>query len=97
MKAENKMKDNSAILRLLMWVTGDTTILKMSVLPLAGEFRDYRPFRLRKKHLLKIIASLLSPTSGRFFDGKDIATLSPELIASRSLTRQTPALFGDGL
>ncbi|MGE6459581.1 ATP-binding cassette domain-containing protein, partial [Klebsiella quasipneumoniae] len=46
-----------------------------------------------------IIASLLSPTSGRlFFDNADVATLSPERYRQQvSYCAQTPALFGDSV
>ncbi|STT81562.1 YbbL ABC transporter ATP-binding protein [Klebsiella pneumoniae] len=49
--------------------------------------------------MLKIIASLLSPTSGRlFFDDADVATLSPERYSQQvSYCAQTPALFGDSV
>jgi putative ABC transport system ATP-binding protein len=47
--------------------------------------------------LLKIIASLLSPTS-RFFADRDITTLSPETYRQQvSYCAQTPALFGDSV
>jgi ABC-type iron transport system FetAB ATPase subunit len=48
--------------------------------------------------LLKIIASLLSPTSGQIFCRSDIATLSPETYRQQvSYCAQTPALFGDSV
>jgi putative ABC transport system ATP-binding protein len=50
-----------------------------------------------KSTLLKIIASLLSPTSGTIhYCGEDITQLSPERYRQQvSYCAQTPALFGD--
>ena len=95
------MKDNSAILTIadVGYRVGDTTILEnVSFTVSPGEFRLITgPSGCGKSTLLKIIASLLSPTSGRiFFDGKDIATLSPEHYRQQvSYSVQTPALFGE--
>ncbi|MBA7932449.1 iron ABC transporter ATP-binding protein FetA [Klebsiella sp. RHBSTW-00215] len=66
----------------------------------AGEFKLITgPSGCGKSTLLKIIASLLSPISGRiFFEGKDINTLSPETYRQQvSYCAQTPALFGDSV
>ena len=50
-----------------------------------------------KSTLLKIVASLMSPTAGEIlFEGKEINTLKPETYRQQvSYCAQTPALFGD--
>lgn len=85
------MKENNALLRLdgVGFKTDDAVILHNINFQLrAGEFKLITgPSGCGKSTLLKIIASLLSPTSGHlFFDDADVATLSPEGIANRSLT-----------
>lgn len=63
-----------------------------------GEFKLITgPSGCGKSTLLKIVASLLSPTSGAImFEGKDIATLSPESYRQQvSYCMQTPSLFGE--
>lgn len=95
------MKDNNAVLTIadIGYRVGETTILEnvnFTVSP--GEFRLITgPSGCGKSTLLKIIASLLSPTSGAlFFEGKDVATLSPEAYRQQvSYSVQTPTLFGD--
>ncbi|KFC08730.1 ATP-binding component of an ABC superfamily transporter [Trabulsiella guamensis ATCC 49490] len=76
----------------------DTTILSNIHLTLnPGEFKLITgPSGCGKSTLLKIIASLLSPTEGTLlFEGKDIATLSPEAYRQQvSYCAQTPTLFG---
>ncbi|WP_336213165.1 iron efflux ABC transporter ATP-binding subunit FetA [Enterobacter sp. P82] len=95
------MKDNSAILTIadVGYRVGETTILNnVSFTVSPGEFRLITgPSGCGKSTLLKIIASLLSPTSGKiYFEGKDIATLSPEAYRQQvSYSVQTPTLFGD--
>lgn len=63
-----------------------------------GEFKLITgPSGCGKSTLLKIVASLLSPTEGTImFEGKDIATLSPERYRQQvSYCVQTPSLFGE--
>lgn len=63
-----------------------------------GEFKLITgPSGCGKSTLLKIVASLLSPTEGTImFEGKDIATLSPERYRQHvSYCVQTPSLFGE--
>lgn len=78
---------------------GENTLLKNVNFCLSpGEFKLITgPSGCGKSTLLKIVASLLSPTEGTIiFDGKNIATLSPESYRQQvSYCVQTPTLFGD--
>lgn len=95
------MMENGAILQLMQvsYHIGDKPLLNninLSVAP--GEFKLITgPSGCGKSTLLKIIASLLSPDSGKIlFDGEDITTLTPETYRQQvSYCAQTPALFGD--
>ncbi|EOZ9389727.1 TPA: iron ABC transporter ATP-binding protein FetA [Enterobacter cancerogenus] len=78
---------------------GDAAILQQVNFTLtAGEFKLITgPSGCGKSTLLKIVASLLSPTEGTvMFEGKDIATLTPESYRQQvSYCVQTPSLFGE--
>ena len=95
------MKENNALLRLegVGFKTDDAVILHNITLQLRpGEFKLITgPSGCGKSTLLKIVASLLSSTEGTIiFEGKNIATLSPESYRQQvSYCVQTPTLFGD--
>lgn len=95
------MMENGAILQLMQvsYHIGDKPLLNNTNLSVApGEFKLITgPSGCGKSTLLKIIASLLSPDSGKIlFDGEDITTLTPETYRQQvSYCAQTPALFGD--
>ncbi|AVH16942.1 iron ABC transporter ATP-binding protein FetA [Enterobacter sp. SGAir0187] len=78
---------------------GNNTILQHVDFCLSpGEFKLITgPSGCGKSTLFKIVASLLSPTSGAvIFEGQDIATLSPESYRQQvSYCVQTPTLFGE--
>lgn len=81
------------------FTVGENTILKNVNFCLSpGEFKLITgPSGCGKSTLLKIVASLLSSTEGTIiFEGKNIATLSPESYRQQvSYCVQTPTLFGD--
>ncbi|HDR2860770.1 TPA: iron ABC transporter ATP-binding protein FetA [Enterobacter asburiae] len=95
------MNDKNVILHIkdVGYRAGDNTILQHVDFCLSpGEFKLITgPSGCGKSTLLKIIASLLSPTEGTIlFEGKDIASLSPESYRQQvSYSVQTPTLFGD--
>lgn len=79
-------------------VGGNTILRHVDFCLSPGEFKLIAgPSGCGKSTLLKIVASLLSPTEGAIlFEGKDIATLSPERYRQQvSYCVQTPTLFGD--
>ncbi|MBE3512197.1 iron ABC transporter ATP-binding protein FetA [Enterobacter cloacae complex sp. I2] len=92
-------KKNLLDIRDVGFRVGDNTILQHVDFCLSpGEFKLITgPSGCGKSTLLKIVASLLSPTEGTIlFEGKDIATLSPERYRQQvSYCVQTPSLFGD--
>ncbi|MBE4854025.1 iron ABC transporter ATP-binding protein FetA [Enterobacter cloacae complex sp. P40RS] len=92
-------KKNLLDIRDVGFRVGDNTILQHVDFCLApGEFKLITgPSGCGKSTLLKIVASLLSPTEGTIlFEGKDIATLSPEHYRQQvSYCVQTPSLFGN--
>ncbi|MBM3069756.1 iron ABC transporter ATP-binding protein FetA [Enterobacter sp. RHBSTW-00994] len=95
------MNDKQVILHIkdVGYRVGKNTILQHVDFCLSpGEFKLITgPSGCGKSTLLKIIASLLSPTEGTIlFEGKDIATLSPENYRQQvSYCVQTPSLFGE--
>lgn len=95
------MNNQSDILQIrdVGFTVGENTILKNVNFCLSpGEFKLITgPSGCGKSTLLKIVASLLSSTEGTIiFEGKNIATLSPESYRQRvSYCVQTPTLFGD--
>ena len=92
-------KKNLLDIRDVGFRVANTTILQHVDFCLSpGEFKLITgPSGCGKSTLLKIVASLLSPTEGTIlFEGKDIATLSPESYRQQvSYCVQTPSLFGD--
>ena len=97
------MTESNAILRLEnvgFQADGVTILNEINFQLRAGEFKLITgPSCCGKSTLLKIIASLQSPTSGSiFFAGKDINDLTPETYRQQvSYCAQTPALFGDSV
>ncbi|HDR2756766.1 TPA: iron ABC transporter ATP-binding protein FetA [Enterobacter mori] len=95
------MNNQSDILQIrdVGFTVGENTILKNVNFCLSpGEFKLITgPSGCGKSTLLKIVASLLSSTEGTIiFEGKNIATLSPESYRQQvSYCVQTPTLFGD--
>ncbi|WP_368542599.1 iron efflux ABC transporter ATP-binding subunit FetA [Enterobacter soli] len=95
------MNDKNVILHIkdVGYRAGENTILQHVDFCLSpGEFKLITgPSGCGKSTLLKIVASLLSPTEGAIlFEGKDIATLSPEGYRQQvSYCVQTPSLFGE--
>lgn len=95
------MNNQSDILQIrdVGFTVGENTILKNVNFCLSpGEFKLITgPSGCGKSTLLKIVASLLNSTEGTIiFEGKNIATLSPESYRQQvSYCVQTPTLFGD--
>lgn len=95
------MNNKNALLQIadVGFRVANNTILQHVNLSLSpGEFKLITgPSGCGKSTLLKLVASLLSPTEGAIlFEGKDIATLSPEEYRQQvSYCVQTPSLFGD--